>query len=220
MDWSVVIERLPELASGLLQTLWLCAVSALIALAIGAGVAAVQLRGGPLLRWLAGAYTAACLGLPLLILIYILFYALPLYGVTLSPRVVGVSALSIYYGPYFAGVMRAGMQAIAPGQSEAASAIGLSRWRTLRRVLLPQALPLMLPPGAGLMIGLFKDSALLAVVSVPEFMFHARQAVSDTYASVEIYVAVALTYWALATVCATLAERLERRLTAHAAPTS
>lgn len=217
MDWSVVIERLPELSDGLLQTLWLSVLSGCIALLIGAAVATIQLKGPAPLRWLAGAYTAICLGLPLLILIYILFYALPLYGLTLSPYVVGVSALAIYYGPYFAGVMRAAMQAIAPGQVEAAHAIGLSRWRLLRRVLLPQALPLMLPPGAGLMIGLFKDSALLAVVSVPEFMFHARQAVSDTYASVEIYVAVALAYWALATVCAGLAARLERRLTAHAA---
>lgn len=217
MEWSVVIERLPELTDGLLQTLWLCLLSGFIALVIGAGVATIQLRGPALLRSLAGAYTAVCLGLPLLILIYILFYALPLYGLTLSPYVVGVSALAIYYGPYFAAVMRAALLAITPGQIEAAHAIGLSRWRLLRRVLLPQALPLMLPSGAGLMIGLFKDSALLAVISVPEFMFHARQAVSDTYASVEIYVAVALAYWALATVCASLAERLERRLTAHAA---
>jgi polar amino acid transport system permease protein len=215
MDWSVVVERMPDLANGLMQTLWLCALSAVLALTIGAGVTIAQIRGNRLLRWLTEVYTAVCLGLPLLILIYILFYALPLYGVTLSPRVVGVAALSLYYGPYFASVMRAAMLALPPGQSEAASAVGLSRWRTLRRVLLPQALPLMLPPGAGLMIGLLKDSALLAVVSVPEFMFHARQAVSDTYASVEIYVTVALTYWVVASVCAGLATRLERRLTVH-----
>lgn len=218
MDWSVLLDRRAELAGGLLQTLWLCALSAAIALLIGAGVAAIQLGGRRWLQRLAGLYTAACLGLPLLILIYLLFYALPLYGLTLPPKVVGVAALSIYYGPYFAAVMGAALRAIPAGQRQAARALGLRGWPMFGRVLLPQALPLMLPSGAGLMIGLFKDSALLAVVSVPEFMFYARAAVSDTYASVEIYTAVALTYWVLATACAALAGRLELHLSAHLRP--
>ena len=215
MDWRVVVDRLPELAGGLLQTLLLCVISAVAALAIGAGVTLMQLRGVSALRWLASAYTALCLGLPLLIVIYILFYALPEYGLILSSRVVGVLALAIYYGPYFAEVMRAAVQAIAPGQFEAASSIGLSGWRTASRILLPQALPLMLPSMAGLTIGMVKDSALLSVVSVPEFMFFAKQAVSDTYAPIEIYVAVALTYWFLSSVCSVVARWMEGRLSAY-----
>lgn len=217
MDWSVVIDRIPQLSSGLFQTLWLCALSAVAAIAIGVGMAAANMRGSHLLRQAVTLYTAICLGLPLLILIYILFYALPLYGVTLAPKVVGVSALAIYYGPYFSGIMRSAMDAIPSGQSEAAKAIGLSGARTLWRVQLPQALPLMLPSGVGLLIGMLKDSALLAVVSVPEFMFHAREAVSDTYASVEIYSTVALVYWCLSTLCVAAASRLERKLAAPAA---
>ncbi len=215
MEWSVIVDRIPDLANGLLQTLWICAAGALSGLTIGAAVTLAQLSGPLLLRTLTEAYVALCLGLPLLILIYILFYVLPMYGVTLSPATVGVSALAIYYGPYFAMVMRAAILAVPAGQVEAASAIGLSPWRTAVHVLLPQAVPAMLPPLAGLLIGLFKDSALLAVVSVPEFMFHAREAVADTYAPVEIYGAVALTYWALSAVCAAAARRLELRLTAH-----
>jgi polar amino acid transport system permease protein len=111
--------------------------------------------------------------------------------------------------------MRAAVQAIPAGQSEAASAIGLSRWRTAWRIVLPQALPLMLPSLAGLTIGMVKDSALLAVVSVPEFMFFAKQAVADTYAPVEIYIAVALVYWVLNSACALAARHLEHRLTAY-----
>lgn len=217
MDWSVVIDRLPQLASGLFQTLYLCALSATAAIAIGAGVVAVLLHGPRLLRPIVELYTAVCLGLPLLILIYFLFFVLPLYGIILAPKVVGVAALAIYYGPYFAGIMRAAMEAIPIGQSEAAKAIGLSGWRTLQRVHLPQAIPLMLPSGVGLLIGMLKDSALLAVVSVPEFMFHAREAVSDTYASVEIYTTVAVVYWCLSSLCVALAARLERNFAVSAA---
>jgi polar amino acid transport system permease protein len=215
MDWSIVFERLPALAGGLLRTLMLFAISALAALTLGGVLTLAHMRGRPLVRLLVHIYTALCLGLPLLIVIYILFYALPGYGVVLSSQVVGVLALAIYYGPYFAEVMRAAVQAIPVGQSEAASAIGLSRWRTARRIILPLALPLMLPSLAGLMIGMIKDSALLSVVSVPEFMFFAKEAVSETYAPIEIYVAVALTYWVLSASSAVAARWMERRLTAY-----
>lgn len=215
MDWSIVFDRLPELASGLLRTLILCAISAVAALALGGLLTLAHLRGKPLVRRIIHVYTALCLGLPLLIVIFILFYALPSWGVVLSSQVVGVLALAIYYGPYFAEVMRAAVQAIPVGQSEAAAAIGLSRWRTARRIVLPLALPLMLPSLAGLMIGMVKDSALLSVVSVPEFMFFAKEAVSETYAPIEIYVAVALTYWVLSASCAFAARWMERRLTAY-----
>jgi His/Glu/Gln/Arg/opine family amino acid ABC transporter permease subunit len=215
MEWSVVVERLPDLARGLVQTLWICAFAAVCGLTIGALVTWTQLRGPRVLKYIAEIYVALCLGIPMLIMIYALFFVLPMYGPTLSPSVVGVCALALYYGPYFAMVMRAAILAFPVGQFEAASAIGLSGIRTVTRILLPQALPIMLPPLAGLLIGMLKDSALLAVVSVPEFMFQARQAVSETYAPLEIYITVALTYWVMSAACSAMARRLEMRLQAH-----
>ena len=213
MEWSLVLDNAPRLAAGLVRTLELCALAALASLLIGAVLTAAHLRGGTVLRYLASFYTALCLGLPLLIIIYILFYALPVYGLTLSPEVVGVCALAIYYGPYVAEVVRGAILALPVGQFDAATSIGLPLLRTVWRIMLPQALPLMLPPLVGLMIGLIKDSALLSVVSVPEFMFFAKQAVSDTYAPIEIYVTVAITYWVLNASCAAVANWMERRLT-------
>lgn len=215
MEWSVVIERLPDLARGLVQTIWICALAVVCGLTIGAVVTWIQLRGPRLLKWVTEIYIGLCLGVPMLIMIYLLFYVLPMYGLTLSPSVVGVSALALYYGPYFAMVMRAAILAVPYGQFEAASAIGLSGIRTTTRILLPQAVPIMLPPVVGLLIGMLKDSALLAVVSVPEFMFQARQAVSETYAPLEIYLTVALTYWGMSAACSAMARRLEIRLQAH-----
>ena len=106
MDWSVVIDRVPELASGLLRTLVLCALSALASLIVGAAVTLAHLRGAALLRYLASVYTALCLGLPLLVLIYILFYALPEYGVTMSSQVVGL--------PSRRGSSRPPMRSVSP----------------------------------------------------------------------------------------------------------
>ncbi len=221
MDWSVVVERWPELARGLGQTLLLCAIAAALALAVATLVTFVQLRGSRPWRAVADVYTAVCLGVPLLIIIYLLFYALPEFGVTLSPNTVGVLALALYYAPYFAQVMVAAIKSLPIVQWEAAAAVGLPGWHTVRRVVMPQALPVALPPMTGLLIGVLKDSALLAVVSVPEFMFAAKQAISDTYAPLEIYAAVALSYWVLSATCAGLAAHVERRLTAYrrAAPT-
>jgi polar amino acid transport system permease protein len=111
--------------------------------------------------------------------------------------------------------MAGALRSIAPGHREAAAALGLPALRTLRRILLPQALPIMLPTMTGLLIGLFKDSALLAVVSVPEFMFAARQVIAETYAPLEVYATVALAYWLLSLVCAAVGSRLEQHLGAY-----
>lgn len=212
MDWTVVAERWPDLARGLGQTVALCAVAAVAAMLAGALLTWIRLRAAGLLRWAADCYTAVCLGLPLLIVIYILYFALPEYGITLSPHTVGVIALALYYAPYFSQVLAGAIRAIPAGQWQAAKALGMGDWQSARHVVLPQALPVALPPMSGLLIGLLKDSALLAVVSVPEFMFAAKQAIADTYAPLQIYVTVALVYWVLSMSCAAAAGLLESRL--------
>lgn len=218
MEWSVVIESAPALFRGLSHTLGLCAIAALTSLALGALVAAARLQRHPWLSRIAEAYTAICLGLPLLIVIFILFYLLPEYGLTIDPYSVGILSLTIYYAPYIGQIMVAAIKTVSQGQQDAAKALGLPFLRSVRRVWLPQALPTMLPPMTGLLIGLVKDSALLAMVSVPEFMFEARQAVSETYAPLEIYFTVALTYWLLSLTAEMLSGYLERRLTRHRRP--
>ncbi|MGE7991068.1 amino acid ABC transporter permease [Pseudomonas sp. NPDC089554] len=216
MDMSVITEYAPGLLQGLLQTLWLAALAGLTALLFGSVLAWIRLSGSS--NWLcrlAKAYTDFILGLPLLVLLYVLFFVLPDYGLTLSSQAVGVSALTLYYGPYLGEVLRAAFGAIAHGQSEACRALGMSRWRMLRHVLLPQALPIALPPATGLFIGLLKDTALLSVIAVEEFMYAAKQAISQSYAPLEIYLAVALCYWLLTLVIDGAARALERRLTRH-----
>ncbi|ORM51896.1 polar amino acid ABC transporter permease [Pantoea conspicua] len=215
MDWQVIFTALPSLAEGMAATLQLCAVAALCSLLWG-GIMAIGLMRAPafwqrLLRF----YSALTLALPLLVVIYLLYFVLPEYGVTFSSPQVGVLALTLYYAPYIAQVIRSAIAALPRSQWEACRVLGLSRTEQLRDVVLPQTLPQMLSPLIGLLIGLIKDSALLSIVSVQEFMYAAREVISATYAPLEIYLTVAVCYWILNSLLDGLARRLEFRMTRY-----
>jgi polar amino acid transport system permease protein len=217
MDWQAIITAAPSLGQGMLVTLQLCVVAAIASLIAGSTLALLLMRAAPFWQPLLRFYSSVTLGLPLLVVIYLLYFVLPEYDITLSSPVVGVVALTLYYAPYIAQVLRAGLEALPRGQWEASRVLGLGRLRTFSDVILPQTLPQMLSPLVGLLIGLIKDSALLSVVSVPEFMYAAKQAISETYAPLEIYLAVALNYWLLCSVIDHLARRAERRMTRYLA---
>lgn len=215
MDGSAILDNAPDLFTGLLVTLRLSILAACSALALGALLAWALHKGRPWLQAVVRAYIDFILGLPMLVLIYLLFFILPEYGITLSSPVVGVTALTLYYGPYMAEVLRGAFAGIARGQYEASAALGLRPFQALRHVLLDQALPVALPPSVGLLIGLIKDTALLSVVGVEEFMYAARQAISSSYAPLEIYLVVALAYWLVTLLLDSAAGVLERRLNRH-----
>ncbi|KEA52064.1 polar amino acid ABC transporter permease [Mangrovibacter sp. MFB070] len=215
MDWQAIITSLPSLGDGLVVTLQLSLVAALCALLWGTAMAVLLLRASPFWLRLLHLYSGLTLGLPLLVVIYLLYFVLPEYDITLSSPVVGILALTLYYAPYIAQVVRAAIESLPKGQWEACRVLGLSRFETLRDVVLPQTFPQMLSPLVGLMIGLIKDSALLSIISVQEFMYAAKQAISDTYAPLEIYLTVALCYWLLNSMIDQLAMKIELRLTRY-----
>jgi His/Glu/Gln/Arg/opine family amino acid ABC transporter permease subunit len=215
MDWSAIADNAPDLAIGLWVTARLAVVSACTALILGALLAWALHKGRPWLHGLVRAYIDFVLGLPMLVLIYLLFFILPEYGITLSSPVVGVTALTLYYGPYLGEVLRSAFNGIARGQYEASAALGLRPFQALRHVLLKQALPVALPPSVGLLIGLIKDTALLCVVGVEEFMYAAKQAISTSYAPLEIYLVVAVAYWLITVLLDSAAGVVERRLNRH-----
>lgn len=215
MDWSTIVDNTPDLAVGLWLTLRLALVSACTALTFGALLAWALQKGQHWLQIIVRAYIDLILGLPMLVLIYMLFFILPEYGITLSSPVVGVTALTLYYGPYMGELLRAAFAGIPRGQYEASAALGLRPFEALRHVLVKQALPLALPPSIGLLIGLIKDTALLSVVGVEEFMYAAKQAISTSYAPLEIYLVVAVAYWVITLLLDSSACLIERRLNRH-----
>ncbi|MFH8135552.1 amino acid ABC transporter permease [Pantoea osteomyelitidis] len=215
MDWQAIVASLPALGDGLANTLQLCAIAAICALLWGTLMAAALMRAPRFWQRLLQLYSGLTLALPLLVVIYLLYFVLPEYDITFSSPMVGILALTLYYAPYIAQVIRAAIEALPKGQWEACRVLGLSRSEQLRDVVLPQTLPQMLSPLVGLLIGLIKDSALLSVVSVQEFMYAAKQAISDTYAPLEIYLTVALCYWVLNSLIDWLARHIEHRMTRY-----
>ncbi len=211
-DLGVLTGYWASLASGFASTAWLCIASGVAAIALGIALAIGQRRGGRLLVTFIKGYTAITLGLPLLVLLYVVFFVLPEFGVLLPARFVGVATLAIYYAPYVAEVIGAAVAAVPTGTVDAGVAIGMSPAAITRRIVMPQTLPLLLPTMTGLLIGLIKDSALLSVISVHEFMFAAKEVVSSTYAPLEVYFVVALVYWAVTSLVSFSTRLWEQRL--------
>jgi len=150
-------------------------------------------------------------GTPLLVQLLIGFYVIA-NAVGLENRyVVGVLVLSLFSGAYMAEIFRGGLAAIPTTQRDAARAIGLTPWQSLRFVILPQAIRLVLPPVAGQLVSLIKDSSLLSVIAISEFTLSAQEVNAFTYSTLECYLPLAAGYLLLTLPLSALARWLERR---------
>jgi polar amino acid transport system permease protein len=199
------------LARGLWMTLKISFFS--IFIAIGIGIVAGLMRISPVyvLRKLAITYVELVRGTPLLVQIFILYF---FFGkiFNLSQMQAGVAALSIFTGAYIAEIVRAGIQSIHKGQTEAARSLGLNYIQTMRHVILPQALRRTLPPMAGQFINLIKDSSLVSVIAITDLTKAGREVISATHSPFEIWFTVAAMYLVLTASLSYIVTRIERRL--------
>ena len=210
-----MLRSLPLLAAGLKWTIVVAVLGMLLALALAVVLVAMRRSSVRLLRAPARIYTEIILGVPILVLLFIVFFVLPEVGVVIDPLPAGLVTLMLYYSPYLAEVIRGALDAVPAGQIEAARTVGMSRFRIAQRVVAPQAIGLMLPPMTGLFIGLTKDTAILSVISVAELTFQAKQVISRTYAPFEIYVLVAAGYWVLTFALESVLRRAENSVTRY-----
>lgn len=172
----VFVDTLPLLLSGLSTTILLGIVSNLVGVAIGLGLALVRLYGAKPARWIAIGYIDIFRAIPLLVLLVVVYYALPFVGLRLSPFAAATTAISMVAGAYSAEIFRAGIEAVPKGQFEAARALGLSTVVTMWKVVLPQALRLVVPPITSNAVSVLKDTALASVVAMPDLLKQATQA--------------------------------------------
>ena len=199
------------LARGLLVTLELTGWSVLLTLAIGLTAALLRLSDSFSGRLLAKSYLEAVRSTPLLIQIYLFYFVLgPILG--LDRFWVGVLALSVFEGAFAGEVIRAGILSVRRGQWEAGASIGLTRIQLYRSVVLPQAIPLMLPPLTGIVISLIRNSAIVSVIAVFDLTTEARNIIAETFLSFEIWITVAAIYLAFTVVLSAFATRLEHRV--------
>ncbi len=213
-DWSVVWYAAPLLAHGVLMTLQVSLVAGALGLALGLVLGLASLSGLRPLQWLVRCYVDFIRGTPLLIQIFLVFFALPVVGLRLPEFWAGVVALALNSGAYIAEVVRGAVGSIERGQAEAALSIGMTRGRVLWYVLLPQAWRPMLPPLTNDLITLTKNSSLLSAISVYELTRAGQAVISTHFAPFEIYLLLALYYYLLVTVLSLLSRRLERSLPA------
>jgi polar amino acid transport system permease protein len=199
MDWSIIVMALPILAVGLLATLKVCLAAIAIGIVLGFALGFGALSRFRAVRIAVLAYVDFVRGTPLLVQIFLVYFALPVIGINFNEYWAGVIALSLNAGGFICEIVRASMQSVDRGQ-------------TVLHVLFPQAWRRILPPLTNELISLIKGSALLSAISVYE-LTHAGQEIIATYFSpFEIFLLIALYYYALISALAWLSRYLERRL--------
>ncbi|MCB4768470.1 ectoine/hydroxyectoine ABC transporter permease subunit EhuD [Ancylobacter sp. Lp-2] len=205
-------ELLPILLKASLVTL--AATLGGMALALVLGLALALLRRSPhaVLRRPASMFVEFVRSTPLLIQIFFIYYVLPLYGVRIPTVACGIVALGLHYATYTAEVYRAGIEAVPRGQWEAGRALSLPAYRIWRHIVLPQALPPVVPALGNYLIAMFKETPLLAVIGVHELLGTALQEASQTYRYYEPLTLVGLIFLAFSLVAALILRRVEVRL--------
>ena len=157
-------------------------------------------------------YVSLVRGTPLIVQIIFVYLALPQFGLVLDPLLGGILTLAFNYGAYMTEIFRAGIQAIPRGQIEAAGALGMTQGDTMRRVILPQAVRIVIPAVGNEFIAMIKDSALVSFVTIQELFWRAQSVGSRNFRSFETLLIAALVYWVLTIIFSFFQERLEKRM--------
>ncbi|MER9312941.1 amino acid ABC transporter permease [Mesorhizobium australicum] len=198
------------LAQGLFTTVYVAAISVFVATLIAVVGAVAKLSGNGFAVAIASFYTSFFRGLPLLMQLYLIYLGLPQLGIIIDAVPSGVLALSFCYGAYMTEIFRAGIQSIDRGQWEASRAMGFGFGLTMRRIILPQALPVIIPPTGNQFISMLKDSSLVSIVGVWELTFLARSLGQASFKHMEMLIAVALIYWVMSICLEFIQARIER----------
>ena len=209
-NWDVFLSSFPLLLSGLKVTLLLGVVSIIAGLVLGLFIALIRIYAVRPASIAAKVYIDVFRSIPLLVLLIVVYYALPFVGLNLSPFMSAVTALTLVSGAYTAEIFRAGIEAIPRGQFEASKALGLSYRHMMSDVILPQAIRIVIPPLTNNCINVMKDTALASVVAMPDLLKQATQAQALEANPTPLIIA-ALMYLAILLPAVLLVGRLEKR---------
>lgn len=194
-NWSLIADNLPLLLQGALVTIKITAFSVAAGFIIGMLASIANLSSFKPLRWLVRIYVDVVRGTPMLVQIFLIYFALPqIIGQRIDPFIAAVTACSLNSGAYMSEIFRAGIQSINKGQMEAGLSLGLSWAQTMRYIVMPQALKAIIPPLGNEFIAMLKDSSLVSVIGFEELMRRGQLIIAKTYASAEIWTAVAIIY--------------------------
>ena len=207
---QLALDSAPFLLKGAYYTVILSLGGMFFGLLLGFGLALMRLSRFKLVSWIARVYVSFFRGTPLLIQILLIYLGLPQIGIVPGAISAGIIALSLNYGAYLSEIFRAGIMAVAPGQREAAMALGLSPTATFVHIILPQAMRTIIPPTTSQFISMLKDSSLISVMGVWEVMFLAQSYGRSSYRYIEMLTTAAVIYWLMSIGLELVQHRLER----------
>lgn len=211
MTWGIFVDSVPELLQAALSTLQMTVLAFCLAAVFGLLLALARLRGGWPGRF-AFLYIEVLRGTPALVLLFLIYFGLIPLGILLQSFTAAVVALGLNGAAYMAEIYRAGIIAVDAGQREAAQMIGLRRWQVMHRVILPQALLVVLPPMGNYLVSLLKDTSIASLIAAPELMLRARDLSGTYYLPMEYYCMVGAMYLVMAWPMMHGLRQLERRL--------
>ncbi|WP_312336504.1 amino acid ABC transporter permease [Anaerospora hongkongensis] len=211
-DFDLVVNSFPLLLLGAGVTVQITALSVGFGLLIGMFVGIARLSQVKLVKLLATVYVDFIRGTPLLVQIFLIYFALPMIiGQRIDPFIAAITACSVNSGAYVAEIFRAGIQSIDKGQMEAGRSLGMTWTQTMRFIILPQAFKRIIPPLGNEFIAMLKDSSLVSVIGFEELTRRGQLIIARTYGSFEIWLTVAFIYLVMTLTISRLVDYLERR---------
>ncbi|HZR02854.1 MAG TPA: ectoine/hydroxyectoine ABC transporter permease subunit EhuD [Burkholderiales bacterium] len=203
-DFAFALRILPKLADAAITSIWITLLSFVLALLLGVPLALLRRSRWPTVTRSTTAIVDFVRCTPLLVQLYFLYFALPGFGIRLSPLATGVIALSAHYGCYMSEVYRSGLEAIPRGQWDAAVALSLPRSQTYLSVILPQAITPIIPAAGNYLVHMFKETPLLSTISVVEMMFVSAEIGADSFRYLEPITLCGLLFLAMSITAAML----------------
>jgi|TARA_B100000929_G_scaffold98207_3_gene77242 polar amino acid transport system permease protein len=210
-SWEVAFDVLPQLAKGVIVTVQATIVASLLAYVLGLAIAILKMSKSKLTRISLYWITEFVRRTPILVQLYIVFYVLPDYGILFEAFTCGVLVLGIHFSTYTSEVFRAGIDNVPKGQWEAARSLNYNAYQTWKNIILPQAIPPMIPPLANYLITMFKETPLLAAITVVELFRAADQYSNSHYKYLEPMTLVGVFFLIVSIPSAILAMKLEKR---------
>lgn len=209
---EIFLDFFDVLMRGLGVTLFLTLISIVFGFILGILLALGKIYGNRFFRWISSAFIEIIRGTPLLVQLFILYYGLPPYGISLTPLLAAIIGFSINSGAYQAEYLRGSIQSISSNQMRAARSIGMTKWQGIRNIILPQALRKVIPAWTNEFIYLLKYTSLAYIIGAPEMMAQAKFVASRNYEFFKVYLITAFIYLVLVVFFSQIFTRLERKV--------
>ncbi len=210
-DPQLAIDSFPYVLSGIGYTLLIALVSMVVGLIIGFFLALARTSSYFILQWPARMYISFMRGVPILVILFLLYFGFPVVGIEFTAVQAALIGFSLNSAAYMAEILRSSLSSVDIGQWESSKALGLSYWQSMKRIILPQSVRIAIPPLSNVLMDLIKASSLAAMITVPEIFQKARIIGAREYDLLTLLILVALIYWAICSAMTVMQNYLEKR---------